>query len=191
VSNLDQGKARQGTTTSVLFPTLPSLSQQPMRVQLYQEEGNHDLLVLQFRATFENWFNLLKTGVPIEFSWSQSPFKNNWIGYVSYVSKQVSGQTEQIMEAGKKYGLRSKIHVNQFTAINGIAACVKHNALSVDHLEIVTDEDIEVLPKESDSLYYFLLDTFGEYLSKVYQNKCKKCSKYKHQRSKKDWRKFI
>jgi imidazolonepropionase len=54
-------------------------------------------------------------------------------------------ETERIMEAGKKYGLQAKIHVNQFTAINGIAACVKHNALSVDHLEIVTEEDIEVL----------------------------------------------
>ena len=54
-------------------------------------------------------------------------------------------ETERIMVAGKKYGLISKIHVNQFTAINGIAACVKHNALTVDHLEIVTDEDIEVL----------------------------------------------
>jgi len=54
-------------------------------------------------------------------------------------------ETERIMEAGKQYGLRAKIHVNQFTAINGIAACVKHNALSVDHLEIVTEEDIEAL----------------------------------------------
>lgn len=54
-------------------------------------------------------------------------------------------ETERIMVAGKKHGLISKIHVNQFTAINGIAACVKHSALTVDHLEIVTDEDIEVL----------------------------------------------
>ncbi|MFC7772829.1 imidazolonepropionase [Flavobacterium sp. GCM10027622] len=54
-------------------------------------------------------------------------------------------ETEKIMETGKKYGLIPKIHVNQFTAINGIEACVKHNALTVDHLEIVTDEDIEVL----------------------------------------------
>jgi imidazolonepropionase len=60
-------------------------------------------------------------------------------------------ETERIMEAGKKYGLSAKIHVNQFTAINGIAACVKHNALSVDHLEIVTDEDIEAL-KGSDTM---------------------------------------
>jgi len=54
-------------------------------------------------------------------------------------------ETERIMEAGAKYGLRAKIHVNQFNAIGGIAACVKHNALSVDHLEIVTDADIEAL----------------------------------------------
>lgn len=54
-------------------------------------------------------------------------------------------ETERIMEAGKKYGMAAKIHVNQFTAINGIKACVKHDALSVDHLEIVTDEDIKAL----------------------------------------------
>ncbi|OIQ22472.1 MAG: imidazolonepropionase [Flavobacterium sp. MedPE-SWcel] len=60
-------------------------------------------------------------------------------------------ETERIMKAGKKYGLQAKIHVNQFTAIDGIKACVKHDALSVDHLEIVTDEDIEVL-KNSNTM---------------------------------------
>lgn len=60
-------------------------------------------------------------------------------------------ETERIMEAGKKYGLTAKIHVNQFTAIDGIKACVKHGARSVDHLEIVTDEDIEVL-KNSETM---------------------------------------
>lgn len=60
-------------------------------------------------------------------------------------------ETERIMEAGKKYGLIAKIHVNQFNAFNGIAACVKHNALSVDHLEVVTDEDIAVL-KNSETM---------------------------------------
>lgn len=54
-------------------------------------------------------------------------------------------ETIKIMEAGKKYGMPAKIHVNQFTAIEGIKACVEYNALSVDHLEIVTDEDIEAL----------------------------------------------
>ena len=54
-------------------------------------------------------------------------------------------ETINIMKAGKKYGLISKIHVNQFTAIGGIKACVEQGALSVDHLEIVTDEDIAIL----------------------------------------------
>lgn len=60
-------------------------------------------------------------------------------------------ETERIMEAGKQYGLRAKIHVNQFTTINGIAACVKHNALSADHLEVLTDDDIEAL-KNSNTM---------------------------------------
>ncbi|MBP6039677.1 MAG: imidazolonepropionase [Flavobacterium sp.] len=54
-------------------------------------------------------------------------------------------ETIKIMEAGKKYGLPAKIHVNQFTAINGIKACVDNDALSVDHLELVTDEDLDAL----------------------------------------------
>ena len=60
-------------------------------------------------------------------------------------------ETERIMEAGKNHSLIAKIHVNQFNAINGIAACVKYNALSVDHLEVVTDEDIAVL-KNSETM---------------------------------------
>jgi len=53
--------------------------------------------------------------------------------------------TEFILKAGKKIGLTPKIHVNQFTAINGVKTGVKHNALSVDHLELLNDDDIEAL----------------------------------------------
>lgn len=54
-------------------------------------------------------------------------------------------ETARIMQAGLKHGLEAKVHVNQFTAIGGIKTCVDNGALSVDHLEIVTDEDIDVL----------------------------------------------
>ncbi|WP_309608723.1 imidazolonepropionase [Flavobacterium sp.] len=54
-------------------------------------------------------------------------------------------ETERILREAKKYGLVPKIHVNQFTAIGGIAKCVAMEALSVDHLEIVTDADILAL----------------------------------------------
>lgn len=53
--------------------------------------------------------------------------------------------TEAILEAGKKYNLRPKIHVNQFNILGGIALGVKHNALSVDHLEELNTKDIEAL----------------------------------------------
>ncbi|GAA0872373.1 imidazolonepropionase [Gangjinia marincola] len=54
-------------------------------------------------------------------------------------------EMEQILEAGAKYGLVPKVHVNQFNALGGIAAAVKHNARSVDHLEVLTVQDIKAL----------------------------------------------
>jgi imidazolonepropionase len=71
-------------------------------------------------------------------------------------------ETEQIMEAGNKFGLVSKIHVNQFNTIGGVKAAVNSKALSVDHLEIMTTEDIEILknsntmPVALPSCSYFL-----------------------------------
>ena len=54
-------------------------------------------------------------------------------------------ETATILEAGAEAGLRAKVHVNQFTTIGGVKVCVDHNALSVDHLEVMNDEDIDVL----------------------------------------------
>jgi len=53
--------------------------------------------------------------------------------------------TERLLAAAKEYNLIPKIHVNQFNAIGGIPIAVKYNALSVDHLEVITDEDIDAL----------------------------------------------
>lgn len=59
--------------------------------------------------------------------------------------------TEAIIKAGLNYNLRPKIHVNQFNVLGGVAIGVKHNALSVDHLEELDDTDIEAL-KNSDTM---------------------------------------
>jgi imidazolonepropionase len=77
-------------------------------------------------------------------------------GYFSIV------ETDKILSAGASYGLVPKIHVNQFNAFGGIALAVKHNALSVDHLEELNLEDIEALkgtntmPVTLPSCSYFL-----------------------------------
>ncbi|NOZ36316.1 MAG: imidazolonepropionase [Chlorobi bacterium] len=56
-------------------------------------------------------------------------------------------ETDKILTAGTKYGLRPKIHANELDYSGGIQIGVKHNALSVDHLEFVGDEEIKVLKK--------------------------------------------
>lgn len=58
---------------------------------------------------------------------------------------------ERILSEGKKYDLIPKVHVNQFNSIGGIVAAVRYNALSVDHLEVLTDEDLEAL-KNSETM---------------------------------------
>ena len=53
--------------------------------------------------------------------------------------------TDRILMAGMKYGLRPKIHANELDYSGGIQLGVKYNALSVDHLEYTGDEEIKVL----------------------------------------------
>ena len=54
-------------------------------------------------------------------------------------------ETERILMAGIKYGMRPKIHANELDYSGGIQVGVKYNALSVDHLEYTGDEEIEAL----------------------------------------------
>jgi len=76
-------------------------------------------------------------------------------------------EMERILVAGAAHGLRGKVHVNQFTSIGGIPAAVKHNALSVDHLEVMEDVDIDALvgartiPTLLPSCSFFLRIPYG------------------------------
>jgi imidazolonepropionase len=60
-------------------------------------------------------------------------------------------ETERILEAGAKYGLKGKIHTNQFNCMGGIQAAIKHGALSVDHLEVLNEEEMAAL-RDSDTI---------------------------------------
>lgn len=114
-----------------------------------------------------------------------SEYKNNKSGYLDVVVNEILpivaeehlaeyidvfcetgyfsvDDTDRLLKAGVKYGLIPKIHVNQFTAIGGVQVGVKYHALSVDHLELMRAEDIEVLkntntmPVALPSCSYFL-----------------------------------
>ena len=54
-------------------------------------------------------------------------------------------ETARIIETGARYGLRAKIHANELAVSGGVEIGVAHNALSVDHLESMGDEQIEAL----------------------------------------------
>ncbi|MBR4821947.1 MAG: imidazolonepropionase [Bacteroidales bacterium] len=53
--------------------------------------------------------------------------------------------TARILEAAAEHGLRGKIHANELAVSGGVQVGVRHNALSVDHLERTTDAEIEAL----------------------------------------------
>lgn len=75
-------------------------------------------------------------------------------------------ETEQLIIAGDKYGLKAKIHTNQFNCLGGIEACVKNNALTVDHLEVLTLDEMKLLansktlPVLLPSAPFFINDVF-------------------------------
>jgi imidazolonepropionase len=58
-------------------------------------------------------------------------------------------EMEELLEAGQRYNLPAKVHVNQFNVLGGVAAAVKHQARSVDHLELMSEEDFAALKGSS------------------------------------------
>lgn len=76
-------------------------------------------------------------------------------------------EMETICKAGMGYGLRPKLHVNQLNSIGGIESAIKLNALSVDHLETMTDDDVNSL--SSSSVIGTLLPTAAFFLRMQYQ----------------------
>ena len=95
-------------------------------------------------------------------------FKNNKDGYMSLVIDEMLPKvveedladyvdifcekgyftiddTKKLLNAANKFGIRAKTHVNQFNSIGGVEVSANLGALSVDHLEEMTDNDIKVL----------------------------------------------
>ncbi|SHG75745.1 imidazolonepropionase [Pedobacter caeni] len=95
-------------------------------------------------------------------------YKNDHAGYISLIIQEMLPQiaaegladymdafceqgffsveeTDQLLSAAAKYGLRPKIHANQLSVSGGVQVGVKHQAVSVDHLEATDDDAIAAL----------------------------------------------
>lgn len=60
-------------------------------------------------------------------------------------------ETDRILTAADKYGLKPKVHVDELASCGGLPVCVRHRAVSVDHLENMDENDIPLL-KDSDTM---------------------------------------
>lgn len=75
--------------------------------------------------------------------------------------------TTLILSSAEKYGMKVKLHANQLHVSGGVQVGVKHNALSVDHLERTTDAEIACLkgtvtmPTMLPGASFFLREPYG------------------------------
>jgi imidazolonepropionase len=76
-------------------------------------------------------------------------------------------ETSLICKAGAAYGLRPKLHVNQLNSIGGIEAGIENGAVSLDHLETLTEKEIALLGAYKGCST--LLPTAAFFLRMVYQ----------------------
>ncbi|HMU11283.1 MAG TPA: imidazolonepropionase [Ferruginibacter sp.] len=76
-------------------------------------------------------------------------------------------EMETICKAGMSYGLKPKLHINQLNSIGGIESAIKLNAVSVDHLETMTDDDVTLL--NGSTVIGTLLPTAAFFLRMNYQ----------------------
>ena len=126
-------------------------------------------------------------------------FKNNHKGYVDEIINKMiphfakqnlaefcdgfceatafsSEQIDQIFTAAKNNGLKLKLHTEQFNAIGGLDVALKHKAISVDHLEVVKEDDIPKLGNSNTvavllpGVSFFLNHTYAPARKLIEQN---------------------
>jgi imidazolonepropionase len=116
----------------------------------------NELSPLTFKATF-----LGAHAIPLEYKSRKSDYldciinemlpriaEENLAEYIDIFCEEgyfSVKDTERLLTEAKKWGLIPKTHVNQFTILGGVEASVKYGALSVDHLEIMNDDDFKAL----------------------------------------------
>jgi len=111
---------------------------------------------IPIKATF-----LAAHALPVEFQGNKEGFMNEvlkrWIPRV--LQEGLADYIDLFCEAGyfdaedirltahaiQGTSIKLKVHVNQFTTLNGIEVAVRHEAISVDHLEVLEKEDLAAL----------------------------------------------
>ncbi|MCW9066564.1 MAG: imidazolonepropionase, partial [Ignavibacteriaceae bacterium] len=87
-----------------------------------------------------------------------------------------ANEIDEIFSAANMNGLKLKLHTEQFNSIGGLNVALKHNAVSVDHLEVIKVEDIPILSKSDTvtvllpGVSFFLNHTYAPARKLIEQN---------------------
>ena len=87
-----------------------------------------------------------------------------------------ANEIDEIFSAAVKNGLKLKLHTEQFNSIGGLDVALKYKAVSVDHLEVIKDEDIPKLGKSDTvavllpGVSFFLNHTYAPARKLIEQN---------------------
>lgn len=98
MSDVVHNKYRKGTKFTVTWPSLPSFKTLPIRIDLIQKQYNHDVAILEYSMTSPLYFETIKTGVLVEFTWVQEGMSRSWVGYVSSIDKVVNSRRDIAMK---------------------------------------------------------------------------------------------
>ncbi len=108
------------------------------------------------------------------FCWN----KNSLNSVMDFVKQQrfPANEIDEIFSAAIKHGLKLKLHTEQFNSIGGFDVALKHKAVSVDHLEVIKDEDVPKLGKTDTvavllpGVSFFLNHTYAPARKLIEQN---------------------
>lgn len=120
---------------------------------------------LEFKENHKGYIDLIKKEMlPVIASESLADYIDVFCENNYYSLEEM----EEVLLEGRKYGLIPKVHVNQFTVLGGVRKAVELGALSVDHLEELSEDDIEALrnsnciPTLLPSCSHFINIPFGD-----------------------------
>lgn len=111
MSDITHNKYRKGTTFSVTWPSLPSFTTKPLRIDLIQKQYSHDVAILEYSLVSPLYFETIKTGVLVEFTWTQEGLSRTWVGYVSSIDRVVNSRRDIVMKVhcvGASYPLKQR-----------------------------------------------------------------------------------
>ena len=85
---------------------------QPRMIDLIQSKGKHDIVVLEYSQVSPLWFESIKSGLPVLFTWQHGSDEKNWIGYVQGITKTVNPQRKNLMKVtcwGSSFVLKDRV----------------------------------------------------------------------------------